>query len=358
MDLSVSVKADFAMKLAGHDVRSEPIRLAREAIVAHGGADAVNSFTRFYLALLGQILFDACPAVVPEVTLLPASSPINIYHISSWSRTIQVPLSIVWAHRPSQPVPSDLGIRELFLKPVHRWPALRSPGVESSRVWFNWDQCFRRLKAVPKRLERARIRPLRRAALRAAERWMTERFVDSDGLGAFFPPIVWNLIALKCLGYDDESAEVRYCHEKLEDLVIEQDDMVRLQSCKSPVWDTALTLRALAAARGEADESVVGRATQWLVSRKVTRKGDWAVRVKAEPGGWFFEHYDAHYPDLDDTALVVTALREHHVKDARSPTAPGRSIRGGEPSGVTDQDSEHAQRAGARSAGGSRVGHL
>ena len=243
LEISASVKAYFALKLTGHDPRSEPMRLAREAILAHGGADAVNSFTRFYLALLGQIPYEACPAVLPEAVLLPNWSPINIYRVSSWSRTILIPLSIMWAHRPSRPLPEAVGIRDLFVRPVERWPELRCPGTVASGRLLSWDRLFRWLDRGMKFMERLRIRPLRGRALRAAERWMTDRFVDSDGLGAIFPPIVWSVIALKCLGYADDSPEVRYCHEQLEDLMIEQDDTVRLQPCKSPVWDTALALR-------------------------------------------------------------------------------------------------------------------
>ncbi len=323
MEISASVKAYFALKLAGHDPRSEPLRLAREAIVAHGGADEVNSFTRFYLALLGQIPFDLCPAVPPEAVLLPRWSPINIYRVSAWSRAMLVPLSIVWAHRPVRPLPTRLGIEELCVRPALRWPPLRRPGAVSSRRLVTWDRCFRGLDRLLKTCERLRLRPLRQRALRAAAQWMTDRFVDSDGLGAIFPPIVWSVIALKCLGYSDQSAEVRYCHEQLEDLVIADENVehgttVRLQPCKSPVWDTALTLRALAGVGEPGDEPAVARATRWLLSREVTRPGDWSLTVRAEPSGWYFEHHNAFYPDVDDTAMVLAALGEQYMPDRES----------------------------------------
>jgi squalene-hopene/tetraprenyl-beta-curcumene cyclase len=246
LEVNGSVKAYFALKLTGHDPHAEYMRRARQAIREAGGADAVNSFTRFYLALLGQISYDQCPAVPPELVLLPSWSPINIYRMSAWSRTIVVPLAIMWAHRPSRTLAPDCGIRELFLKDEHDWPELRCPGLADESGWFSWQKFFRRADRCVKWLERRRWRPLRRRALDAAEEWMTARFAHSDGLGAIFPPIIWSIIALKCLGYDEDSAELRYNFDQLRALTIEESDTARLQPCLSPVWDTTLALRALA----------------------------------------------------------------------------------------------------------------
>ena len=255
VDISVSVKAYFALKLTGYDPSSEPMQRARRAILAHGGADAVNSFTRFYLALLGQISYAECPAVPPEALLLPRWFPINLYRVSSWSRTIIVPLSIMWACRPVTELEPRLGISELFLKPPSQWPPLRCPGQNGRTGLLSWDRFFRTLDRGLKFLERRGWMPLRRRALRRAEQWVVERFAASEGLGAIFPPMVWSIIALKCLGYADDSPEIRYCHEHLDGLIIEEDDTVRLQPCKSPVWDTAITLRALASSGLEPDHA-------------------------------------------------------------------------------------------------------
>src|SRR5690606_14912868 len=143
VEISGSVKAYFALKLTGHDPEAPYMRRARQCIREHGGADAVNSFTRFYLALLGQISYDHCPAVPPAVVLLPDWSPINIYRMSAWSRTIVVPLSIMWAHRPVRAIAAVHGIRELFLCDPAGWPALRCPGLERGRGVFSWDYFFR-----------------------------------------------------------------------------------------------------------------------------------------------------------------------------------------------------------------------
>jgi squalene-hopene/tetraprenyl-beta-curcumene cyclase len=309
VDISVSVKAYFALKLTGHDPSGAAMQRARRAILAHGGADSVNSFTRFYLALLGQISYDQCPAVPPEAVLLPTWFPINLYRVSSWSRTIIVPLSIMSACQPVTTLDPRLGISELFLKPPAEWPPLRCPGKKAGTGLLSWDRFFRTVDKAIKYCGRRRVwQPLRRHALKRAEQWCLERFAGSDGLGAIFPPMVWSIIALKCLGYRDESPQMRYCHERLNGLIIDDGETIRLQPCKSPVWDTAISLRALAASGLSAEHAAARKSVEWLLSQEVTRRGDWARTVKAEPGGWCFEYANEFYPDVDDSIMVVMAL--------------------------------------------------
>jgi len=357
VDVSASVKAYLALKLAGHDAVSRELVKARRAILADGGADAVNSFTRFLLALLGQVPYECCPAVPPEAVLLPAWFPLSIYQVSAPSRTILVPLSVVWACRPAAQFPAEQGIGELVLSDPRGWPLPRRPGAEESRGIITWERVFGAINSCAWWCERNRIRPLRRRALAAAERWMIERFEQSDGLGAIFPPIVWSIVALKCLGHGDDSPQVRYCLEELHNLVVDDGDgkgnTVRLEPCKSPVWDTALSLRALASASivGRAadppvsrdaqrsaspDESrieraPIHRAAEWLLHREVRRPGDWAKKVRnTPPTGWYFEYRNEFYPDVDDTIMVMMGLREAVIAQCASEhghSANGRSAR-------------------------------
>jgi squalene-hopene/tetraprenyl-beta-curcumene cyclase len=310
IDISASVKAYFALKLTGHDLASEFMQRARIAIMAAGGADAVNSFTRFYLALLGQIPYDACPNVPPEFLLVPAWFPVNLYSISAWSRTILVPLSIMSAFQPVRQIEPERGIRELFLSDPMTWPYPRCPGLKTSKRLVSWDRFFHATDRLFKFLQRQRLMPLRRMAVSTAKKWMIERFAGSDGLGAIFPPMVWSIVALKALGFGDESTEMQYCRQRLRDLVIEQDHSARLQPCKSPVWDTALTLRALADSGLDGQYSAMERGVHWLLAQEIRTRGDWARNVKAQPGGWCFEFANAFYPDLDDTAMVLMALQD------------------------------------------------
>lgn len=339
VDTSSSVKAYFALKVTGHDPASEPMQRARSAILAHGGADAVNSFTRYYLALLGQISYDECPVVPPEMVLLPKWLPINLSSVSAWSRTIIVPLAIMSALKPVTRLDPRLGIRELFLRSPHEWPPLRCPGLAGGRGLLSWDRFFRSIDQALKFCERHAILPLRRRALVQAERWVLERFEGSDGLGAIFPPMIWSVIALRALGYDDDSPQMRYCHERLDGLLIEERDTIRLQPCKSPVWDTAIALRALAASGLNCGEQPVQRGIDWLLRMQITRPGDWSARVEAEPAAWCFEYANDPYPDCDDTAMVLMALAEPFSQASPQPV---------------DADGELFRRSSQAIAGGQR----
>jgi squalene-hopene/tetraprenyl-beta-curcumene cyclase len=200
LEISASVKAYWALKLMGYDIDSPSMKKGREAIRGAGGVDAVNSFTRFYLALLGQLDYKYCPAVPPEAILLPTWFPIHIYRISAWSRTMLIPLAMVWALRPVRPLPEHFRIDELFLERPEFWKPLRAPGLPSSRLSFSWESFFYGCDRWLKRIEALRIHPLRRVAMTRCKKWMLDRFVASDGLGAIFPPIVWSRVVLQALG--------------------------------------------------------------------------------------------------------------------------------------------------------------
>jgi squalene-hopene/tetraprenyl-beta-curcumene cyclase len=316
-DLSVSVKAYFALKLAGADADAPALRRARTVIRGLGGAAACNSFTQFYLALLGQFPYRNCPAVPPEITLLPRWAYFNLYAMSSWTRTILVPLSIFYAHKPVRHLPPERGIAELFLDPPDqpRWPH------PPTRRWVSWTNLFLLLDQVVKRVEAWGLGPLRSLALKRARHWLLEHFADSDGVGAIFPPIIYTIVSLRCLGYADHSPEMRWALRQLDALKIEEGETLRLQPCFSPVWDTALTLNALADAGVGRHHPAVRRAARWLLDREVRRPGDWSVMNPGlEPGGWFFEYRNGLYPDTDDTAMVLMAL----AKTGQAATPAGR----------------------------------
>jgi squalene-hopene/tetraprenyl-beta-curcumene cyclase len=324
-DLSVSVKAYFALKLAGHDPDSAEMRRARAVIRTLGGAARCNSFSQFYLALLGQFPYSNCPSIPPEMILLPRSCYFNVYAMSSWTRTIVIPLSIFYAHKPVRRLPEELGIRELFLEPPEKpcWPhaptarlftwtnaflaldqvlKLLNPGVVDRHRPVNSNTLWRQPWKVP-------LRWLRAASLRRAERWMIDHFEDSDGVGAIYPPIIYTIVSLRCLGYADDSPEMRWALNQLEDLQLEERDTLRLQPCFSPVWDTALTLIALADSGLTYRHPALASGLSWLLDREVQRPGDWSIMNPGlEPSGWCFEYRNGFYPDTDDTAMVLMAL--------------------------------------------------
>lgn len=315
VDVSASVKAYLALKLTGHDPQSPPLVRARSAIRTVGGPWAVNSFTRFYLALLGQIPYSACPAVPPEMVLLPDWFPINLHRVSAWSRTMIVPLSLMWAFKPVREVPVRYGMLELF-EPgeLDRPPPTGGTGP--------WDRFFRGVDRVMKACEAVGLQPFRSRAVQACRRWMLERFAGSDGLGAIFPPIVWSIVALRAMGCDEDAPEVEECWHQLHRLVEPDDDGgVRIEPCRSPVWDTAITLRALAdataagACNGETARRQLEQAVDWLLDNELRTAGDWkkgvpATRRPAAASGWCFQYANRFYPDVDDTAMVLIAFAE------------------------------------------------
>lgn len=327
IEISASVKAYFALKLTGHDPSDEPMQRARAAILSWGGADAVNSFTRFYLALLGQISYDNCPTVPPEMALLPKWMPGNLYQVSAWSRTMIVTLSLMSARRPVAQIDARHGIRELFLRPASEWPATRCPGLEQKKSLFSWGKFFHMVDRGMKFCERHKLLPLRRRAIAAAEKWMLDRFERSDGLGAIFPPMVWSIIAMKALGYENDSPPMKYARERLEGLAIDENDTRRLQPCKSPVWDSAISMLALSDSGLEPDHPAMRRGYEWLLSQQIKRPGDWSETVACEPGGWCFEYANDFYPDVDDTAMVSMALnRRLTAAKSRKGLPPGFSL--------------------------------
>jgi squalene-hopene/tetraprenyl-beta-curcumene cyclase len=302
-EVSSSVKAYFVLKLMGDDPNAPHMVRARETILTLGGIEACNSFTRIYLAIFGQCSWDDCPAVPPEIVLLPDSFVFNIYKMSAWSRGIVVPLSVIWASKPSCPVPDFAAIPELHI----RHPKV--PHVSRSAKERYWRAFFVKIDHAFKRLESAGLTPLRKKALAACEQWIHERLVQSDGLGAIFPPIINTIIAFRCLGYAMDDPRLVKQVKELERLELEDEETLHVQPCFSPIWDTALVMEALSDGGTPADDPAMLKAARWLLDKEVKKIGDCKKACpEAEPGGWYFEYANEWYPDTDDTAEVLTAL--------------------------------------------------
>lgn len=303
-DLSGTSKAYFALKLLGDDPSAAHMRRAREIVLSLGGAEKCNSFTKFFFAGLGQISYDACPSVPPEIVLLPEWFYFNLYHVSAWTRTMILPLGIVNTLRYTRRLRREQGIAELF---VDRAAANRL----ADPVGFprNWRELFIKLDGAIKCYEESPIQTLRARSMRDAERWLLEHLDGSEGLGAIFPPMVYILIVFRALGYPDDHPRVVAAHKHLRDFYIEEGDTIRLQPCLSPVWDTGIALHALAESGLSPEVDVARRATRWLLSKECTFASDWRKNCPNAPiGGWFFEFSNPHYPDVDDTAMVTMAL--------------------------------------------------
>jgi squalene-hopene/tetraprenyl-beta-curcumene cyclase len=311
-NISASVKAYFALKLMGYKADDPVLERARTKILELGGVTECNTFTKIYLCFLGQYDWEAVPAVPPEITLFPNWFWFNLYEISSWSRAILVPLSIAYAKKPFKKVPPEMGIDELFVggrhgKHLHlKWAAKK----------ISWRNFFLVLNRVVHFCERFHIRPLRYLALKKAERWMLERFEKSDGLGAIYPGVLNSIVALRCLGYSTDDPQVIRALAEFEKLGIEEpgipdhtEPTFRMQPCMSPVWDTAYAMFALGESGVPKDDPRMLKAADWILSKEVRTRGDWAVKVpNVQPGGWYFEFNNEFYPDVDDSAMVLLGL--------------------------------------------------
>jgi squalene-hopene/tetraprenyl-beta-curcumene cyclase len=314
-DVSVSAKAYFVLKLLGDDPSAPHMRRGREAILGLGGLDACNSFTKIYLAIFGQYPWDKCPSVPPELILFPHRLYPNIYEISSWSRAILVPLSIISARKPRCEVPGSAAIPEL-IAPTHRPP--------SRTVWTSF---FYFLDFLVKRSERLSVRGVRPLALEKAERWTLERLQNSDGLGAIFPPIVNTIIALHAQGYPLDHPTILGQVEALEKLEIEEEETLRVQPCLSPVWDTALALNALVESGIPPGDPSLTRAAGWLLDRRGNDRGDWRLKGgETAAAGWYFEYANPYYPDCDTTSQVLTTLSKLLLPEGESHARFQRAI--------------------------------
>ncbi|MDB5174280.1 MAG: squalene-hopene cyclase [Phycisphaerales bacterium] len=315
-DISGTVKAYFALKLMGDDPSDPHMVLARKLILSLGGAEKCNTFSKFYFACLGQISFDSCPAIPPEVVFLPKWFYFNLYHVSAWTRTMILPLGIVTCLRGVRRLAPEQGIAELYIDRAAA-DRLAEPVKGFPR---NWGEVFLKIDDVLKLYNQAPIAWLREKALKAAEQWMLERLEGCDGLGAIFPPMVYILIVFRLLGYADTHPVVQKAHKDLRDLFLDGPgaDEIRIQPCHSPVWDTGIALHALAETGLSPETDSARRATQWLLEKECKIASDWRKNCPdAEVGGWYFEFNNPHYPDVDDTAMVAVALKRAGGEVAR-----------------------------------------
>jgi squalene-hopene/tetraprenyl-beta-curcumene cyclase len=305
-DLSTTIEAWVALRLAGDAADAPHMARAAAFVRAAGGVAASRVFTRVWLALFGLHPWERLPALPPELVFLPRWAPLNIYDFACWARQTIVPLTVVAAHRPVHPLP--FGIPELTVP--------GTPARSGSRFWRAFDRAMHVWDDhAPRRL--------RRVAVRRARRWILDRQEADGSWGGIQPPWVYSLIALHLTGSATDSPELKAGLAGLDGFTIREQSpggpVRRLEACQSPVWDTGLAVTALRDAGVPADDDAVVRAARWLVGEEIAVRGDWAVRrPRLAPGGWAFEFANDGYPDVDDTAEIVLALRRAAVDDGGS----------------------------------------
>ena len=315
LDISATVKAYFALKVIGDFVDADHMRRAREAVRARGGAERANVFTRIMLALFGFIPWRAVPVIPVEVVLLPRWFPFHLDKISYWSRTVIVPLLVLMVKKPRARNAKGIRIDELFLAPPESiGPTPKAPQQNASWFWF-----FRGVDSVLRVTEPFFPQSTRQRAVDRAVTWTIEHLNGEDGLGAIFPAMANSVMMLAALGYAEGHPHRVIARKSIEKLLVAHDDEAYCQPCVSPVWDTGLVAHALLEVGGERTVAQVKRGLDWLVPKQVLDvRGDWvARRPDIRPGGWAFQYANAHYPDVDDTAVVAMAMDRVQVQSGR-----------------------------------------
>ncbi|HTF49707.1 MAG TPA: squalene--hopene cyclase [Pseudonocardia sp.] len=301
-DLSTTVEAWVVLRLAGDPITSLHMRAAAEYVRGHGGLEGTRVFTRVWLALFGLWSWDELPDLPPELIFLPSWFPLNVYDWACWARQTVVPLTVVGSLRPVRPLP--FGADEL---------RIGAPARKMDRPW-TWSGAFQRLDKVLHSYSSLPVQPLRQLARRRAAEWILARQEADGSWGGIQPPWVYSILALHLMGYPLDHPSVRAGLAGLNGFIVRErteDGWVRrLEACQSPVWDTGLALTALLDAGVSPDDPAVLRATDWVLAEEIRVPGDWSVRRPGlAPGGWAFEFENDGYPDTDDTAEVVLALR-------------------------------------------------
>lgn len=312
-ELSVTIEAYMALRLLGVPATDPALVSARAFILERGGICKSRIFTKLHLALIGCYEWQGIPSLPAWVMLLPESAPFTIYEMSSWARGSTVPLLLVMDREPVY----DLGINLDELYPQGRIHATFELPHNS-----DWTDIFVGLDGIFKFAEANKFVPLREEGLKAAERWVLERQEATGDWGGIIPAMLNSLLGLKALDYDVHDPIIERGLAAVDNFAIETDTEYRVQPCISPVWDTALVMRALAESGLDRDHPALVKGGQWLLEKQILDYGDWAVKNKVgEPGGWAFEFENRFYPDVDDTAVVVMALNEVTLPDEHAKQA-------------------------------------
>lgn len=314
-EISVSVEAYMALKLLGVPMDDPAMVRAREFILEHGGISRTRVFTKLHLALIGCYEWRGIPSLPPWVMLLPEQFPFTIYEMSSWARGSTVPLLIVMDRKPVYAVEPGFNLDELYLEG-------RDRAQFDLPLSNEWTDAFIYLDGLFKVAEATHLVPFREEGIRAAERWVLERQEATGDWGGIIPAMLNSLLGLKALEYDVHDPIIERGLAAVDAFALETEDQYWIQPCISPVWDTALVVRALAESGLTPDHPALIKAGTWLLDKQILDYGDWSVKnPEGEPGGWAFEFDNRFYPDVDDTAVVVMALNEVQLPDEQAKNA-------------------------------------
>lgn len=303
-DLNTSVEAYMALRVLGVPASDPSLIRAKDFILSRGGITKTRIFTKFHLALIGCYQWQGLPSLPAWIMQLEPPFPFSIYELSSWARSSTVPLLIVFDQKPVYRLDPSVNLNELYVEEIDhiQWELPKSG---------SWSDIFLGLDQVFKLAETLNLVPLRDESIRKAEKWIIERQESSGDWGGIIPAMLNSMLALRVLGYDVNDPIVQRGLQAIDNFAIETDDTYWVQACISPVWDTALSLRALTDSGLAPNHSALVRAGEWLLKKQILDYGDWSFKnPHGQPGGWAFEFENRFYPDVDDTAVVVMALQD------------------------------------------------
>jgi squalene-hopene/tetraprenyl-beta-curcumene cyclase len=315
-EVNATIKAYLALKLAGVSPKDPRMLKARELALHMGGVPRMNTFAKLYLALLGLFPWKYVPTIPSEVLLIGKWFHVNFWEMSNWSRAMLVPLSIINHYKPTRPLKNNVNLDELYPEGFHERDLALPPDPERL-TWRNFFLALDRLHKLAEWFARHSIHPFRKRALKKAEQWMLQRFEGSDGLAAIFPAMLNSIIALKALGYSDDHPILQRELKELKRLEHHTADNMRIEPCFSPVWDTVIVSICLAESGLAENHPGLVKAAGWVMDREIRFRGDWQYKnpSRVEPSGWVFEYNNKWNPDVDDTAMVLLALRKIPTND-------------------------------------------
>ncbi|QPJ61876.1 MAG: squalene--hopene cyclase [Candidatus Nitronauta litoralis] len=311
-DISATIEAYIALKMLDVSPHDPAMAKARKVIEDLGGVRSARVFTKIFLAMLGQSSWDDTPVMPVELILLPNWFYFNVYEMSSWSRGTVVPLTMVYAHKPVWPLSEEHSVPELFT------PADRDLSVKSTKPGLNWPNTFLFIDKTLKTLGKLGWKPLRKAAMKKALRWTLDHQEPEGDFSGIQPAMFNSILALHLQGYSLDNPIMVRAFEAVDRFLIDREDHTLLQACVSPLWDTAIAANALMDSGVQEDHPSIVQACDWMLTKQVTRRGDWRFKNPGTPaGGWAFEFFNESYPDCDDTAEILMALDRAKLQDEK-----------------------------------------
>ena len=303
-ELSTSVEAYMALRLLGVPQEDPALLKAKEFILQRGGISKTRIFTKLHLALIGCYDWRGIPSLPPWIMLLPESSPVNIYEMSSWARGSTVPLLIVCDRKPIFATDPAVNLDELYAEGINHVSYELPRNNDWTDIFLLADEAF-------KFAEQFDLIPFREEGIKAAEKWVLQRQEATGDWGGIIPAMLNSMLALRTLNYHVCDPIVQRGLTAIDNFAIETETEYRIQPCISPVWDTAWCLRALVESGIDPQNSALVKAGEWLLDKQILDYGDWSVKNRGvAPGGWAFEFDNRFYPDLDDSAVVVMGLNQ------------------------------------------------